>query len=780
MQFQILCPRNAWAAAFYGSWALTASAASTGQSDILNHVNPLIGTANGGMVKAVADTIGENQAGFAFDTQYVTGFSHMHDSGTGGSPSLGNFPIFPQPYCPNDDINQCKWQLNDRAVAWKKDSVKARPGYFSISLENGVQAEMTTTNRSALYRFTFDGASSQSLSPVILVDLIDLPQSRTSGTADVDRTTGRLTGNGTFNPSFGIGSYDLHFCIDFKGAELRETGTWTKNRAGTAPNTVSMLADGTNTPSSLSAGTFARFHSPANNSILARAGVSFISVHQACANAERELPNFDFEETRSAAEDAWREKLNVVTVDASGVSDDFQEIFWSGAYRSLISPQDYTGENPLWDSDEPYYDSYYCIWDSFRSIHPLLTMVDPLSQSRMLRSLIDIYRHEGYLPDCRMSLCKGFTQGGSNADVLMADAYLKKVQGIDWDTAYEAVVKDAEVEPANWNVEGRGGLHSWKSLGYIPTDDFDPYGVGTHTRSISRTVEYAYDDFCIAEMAKGLGKQADYEKYTNRSRNWAHMFKADQTSSLNGSDTTFTGFLQPRYMNGTWGYQDPIFCSPLLNFTSCYLNPDGHETYEGSSWLYTFYAPHDMGALIHALGGAENFTSRLEYLHQSGLLYVGDEQAFLTVFQFHYGGRPALSAKYSHFYIPSQFNTTVAGIAGNDDSGAMGSFVMLSMMGLWPVPGQDVYLITPPYFKEVSITNPLTGKTATIRNENFDPSYKAIFIQDARLDGKKWTNNWLTHAFFIEGGVLELTLGSTESGWGTRKEDLPPSLSHYQ
>ena len=187
-----------------------------------------------------------------------------------------------------------------------------------------------------------------------------------------------------------------------------------------------------------------------------------------------------------------------------------------------------------------------------------------------------------------------------------------------------------------------------------------------------------------------------------------------------------------------------------------------------------------MGALIHALGGAENFTSRLEYLHQSGLLYVGDEQAFLTVFQFHYGGRPALSAKYSHFYIPSQFNTTVAGIAGNDDSGAMGSFVMLSMMGLWPVPGQDVYLITPPYFKEVSITNPLTGKTATIRNENFDPSYKAIFIQDARLDGKKWTNNWLTHAFFIEGGVLELTLGSTESGWGTRKEDLPPSLSHYQ
>jgi putative alpha-1,2-mannosidase len=205
----------------------------------------------------------------------------------------------------------------------------------------------------------------------------------------------------------------------------------------------------------------------------------------------------------------------------------------------------------------------------------------------MMRSLVDIYRNEGFLPDCRMSLCKGYTQGGSNADVLMADAYLKKVPGIDWDTAYEAVVKDAEVEPKNWDVEGRGGLHSWKGLGFIPTDDFDPYGTGTHTRSISRTVEYAYNDFCIAEIAKGMGHESDYDKYLARSGNWINMFKADQKSSINGVDTGFTGFLQPRYMNGTWGFQDPSFCSPLMSFTSCYLNPTGHETYEGSAWLYT-------------------------------------------------------------------------------------------------------------------------------------------------------------------------------------------------
>jgi predicted alpha-1,2-mannosidase len=398
----------------------------------------------------------------------------------------------------------------------------------------------------------------------------------------------------------------------------------------------------------------------------------------------------------------------------------------------------------------------------------------------MMRSLIDIYRHEGYLPDCRMSLCKGYTQGGSNADVLMADAYLKKVEGIDWDTAYEAVAKDAEVEPANWDVEGRGGLHSWKNLGYIPFQDIDPYGKGTHTRSVSRTVEYAYNDFCIAEMAKGMGHHADYEKYTMRAGNWIHVFNPDQKSSIKGVDTGFTGFLQPRYPNGTWAYQDPIFCSPLLNFTSCYLNPDGHETYEGSAWMYTFYAPHDMGSLVKTLGGAESFTSRLRYLHDSGLLYMGDEQAFLPVYQYHYAGRPGLSANQSHSYIPSQFNTTVAGIAGNDDSGAMGSFVVLSMMGLWPVPGQDVYLITPPYFKEVSIRNPVTNKVATIRNVNFDPSYESIYIQSAKWNDKPWTNNWLTHDFFAEGGVLELELGPKESEWGTHIEDLPPSISKYE
>lgn len=642
---------------------------------------------------------------------------------------------------------------------------------------------MTVSNHTALYRFTFPEQPQEQaapLSPLILADLNDLPRSRINGSISVDSDSGRIIGNGTFSPSFGIGSYTLHFCTDFSGATIRDTGVFMNNRAGSEPKNLSVVADGVNnSPEILPAGAWTRFHAPdKDGQILTRVGVSFISVAQACSNAEREIPDFDFNSTHNSARQAWADKLGAISVKPGGANRDLQTIFWSGLYRASISPQDYTGENPLWTSDEPYYDSYYCIWDSFRSIHPLITLFDPESQTRMIRSLIDIYRHEGKLPDCRMSLCKGFTQGGSNADIVLADAFLKNISaGVDWATAYEAVVSDAEIEPRNWAVEGRGGLTSWKNLGYIPADDYDPYGVGPFTRSVSRTVEYAYDDFCIAEMARGLGHASDYEKYIQRSSNWKNVYNPTQTSSINGTNTGFVGFLQPRFLNGTWGYQDPIFCSPLLNFTSCYLNPDGHETYEGSSWLYTFFAPGDMAALIATLGGPEAFVRRLDFLHDSGLLYIGDEQAFLPVFQYHYAGRPARSAVRAHSYIPSQFNTTLVGIPGNDDSGAMGSFVALAMMGLFPNPGQDVYLITPPFFEEVNVTNRITGKTATVRNVNFDPSYDAVYIQNATLDGATYSRNWIGHSFFLEGGVLELTLGRNESVWGTREEDLPPSLS---
>lgn len=162
-----------------------------------------------------------------------------------------------------------------------------------------------------------------------------------------------------------------------------------------------------------------------------------------------------------------------------------------------------------------------------------------------------------------MSLNKGYTQGGSNADNVLADAYLKNItEGIDWKLGYEAVVKDAEVEPFDWSVEGRGGLDSWKGLGFIPAQDFDYKGFGTMTRSISRTLEYSYNDFVIATLAKALGgHDADVEKYLKRSTNWQNLYNNSTKSAINGTDTGFTGYFQPKYLNQTWGFQDPLDCS---------------------------------------------------------------------------------------------------------------------------------------------------------------------------------------------------------------------------
>ncbi|KAL8369745.1 hypothetical protein RB595_000197 [Gaeumannomyces hyphopodioides] len=776
--------------------AVSVDAQATLVVDPITFVDPLIGSANGGnvfagacvpygMTKPVADTnSSSNQGGFAQDPgAFVTGFSSMHDSGTGGSPSLGNFAMFPYAGCPDGDVNRCAFPKKTRADfgAFENKSVSALPGYFGLQLANGIKVDMTATARASLYRFQFpatamDGKPSQ---PLILQDLTDLSDSRQdNGTVNVDGSSGRITGSARFNPSFGVGNYVLHFCTDFRGAEILDNGIWVNSRANATVKTLTISRSINGFP--LPGGAFIRFKS-ADKPILARTATSFISVDQACGNAEREIPDFDFSKAQDAATAAWREKLAPIKIDATGVDQSLVKTFYSGIYRTMINPQNYTGENPLWASGEPYFDSFYCLWDSFRSQIPFLIIVDPSAVAQMVRSLIDTYSNLGWLPDCRMSLCKGFTQGGSNADNVLADAFMKGIaEGVDWNKGYEAVVKDAEVEPFDWSVNGRGGLDSWKALGYIPVQDFDYKGFGTMTRSVSRSLEYSYNDFCISQMAGKLGKQADKEKYTASSGNWANLFKADQASALfDGTPTGFTGFFQPKYMNGTWDNQNPLTCSGLDANPTCSLQVTGKETFESSLWEYGYFVPHDQAKLMTLYGGPENFARRLDYMHDQKISNIGNEPSFLTVFQYHYAGRPALSAKRSHSYTPGSFRAAPDGLPGNDDSGAMGSFVAFSMLGLFPNPGQDVYFITPPFFPAANVTSPATGKVARIRTVNFDPAYRNISIQSATLDGRPYTRNWLDHSFFADGKELVLTLGPTESGWGTRAEDVPPSLSPY-
>jgi putative alpha-1,2-mannosidase len=340
---------------------------SPAAADVLSYVDPLIGTINGGNVfagatlpyglaKAVADVDGQNTGGFGMDDSNVVGFSVLHDSGSGGNPSLGNFPLFPQ-VCPDDqDLNSCKFPIDARKVGYDLESVVAEPGYFSLKLDSGIRADITVSEHAGLFRFTFPEDSGR---PLILLDLTDLWKSRQNASISVDADSGRLSGNGTFLPSFGAGSYVAYYCVDFFGADVSETGVWRNNRAGTDPKDMFMTrgfnlfyAEG---------GGFVRFDPPSNGIVTARVGVSFISSEQACRSAENEIPDplEGFDGLVEAAKEAWRQKLSPISVDETGVTEDLLTSFWSGVYRNMISPQNYTGENPYWDSGIPYFDSFY-------------------------------------------------------------------------------------------------------------------------------------------------------------------------------------------------------------------------------------------------------------------------------------------------------------------------------------------------------------------------------------------------------------------------------------
>ncbi len=332
------------------------------------------------MAKPVADTLSpaENAAGFVSDHNPITGFSHMHDSGTGGHPSMGNFPLFVHPGCPHDDFTQCRFSVMSRPVNRVNGSAFASPGYFKVNLTNSVMAEMTATEHVALYRFSFSGETVVTVptatewdadteevpySPLVLVDLVDLMNSRSKGGIQVFPESGRVVGEGEYAPSFGSGSYAAYFCADFRGARIRKVGTFVTNNATDKVLFLDAVGNGYYVPTG-SAGAWLQFEPPAGgpdgkgrDELLARVGVSFVSVDKACQNAEEEVADFGFERVHNEAREAWKEKLGAIQVDVKGVSEELQTTFWSGLYRTLLSPQNYTGENPLWNSTEPYFDS---------------------------------------------------------------------------------------------------------------------------------------------------------------------------------------------------------------------------------------------------------------------------------------------------------------------------------------------------------------------------------------------------------------------------------------
>ena len=717
---------------------------------LIAYADPFVGTENGGnivpgaqipfgFVHVSPDTVNPNTAGYN-PHENILGFSQTHVSGTGGASKYGNFLTTP-----------LVGKLRVTNLGSAKTEEKATPGYYSVRLTgSNVRAEMTATRLVAMHRYTFPKSQLSHL----LIDVSSVVQPESGKNAiknphPIDCWVrvirpNRIEGSGNFVGGWNQSLYTIHFSAEFD-RPFNAFGTWRDDRID--PSTTSASNEG-------KMGAYATFDTTSNQKVQMKIGVSFIGTAKARANLLQEIPDWSFDAVRRQAEALWESALGQIRIEGGGEGQ--LKIFYTALFHSYYMPHDLTGENVWWNSAEPHYEDFYAIWDTFRTHLPLLTLIQPERQRDMVRSLVDTYVHTGWMPDSRIAGANGMTQGGSNSDVVIADALAKGVTGIDYRKAYEAMVKNAEVQSPRPLYEGRE-LSEYKELGYVSMN---------YPRSASRTVEYAYNDFCIAQVAETLGYRADSQKYLQRARNWMNVWNDESRS------------IRPRYADGSW----------LKPFAARHFYPDTDYSYwdapfyEGSGYIYGTYVPHDVQGLINKLGGGDAFITWLDTFFTNpptrdpafdkGLYNHNNEPDFLAAFLYIHAGHPERTAQRVRRILATEYTTGPGGLPGNDDSGAMSSWYVWAAIGLYPNAGQPFYYIGSPLFQRSTIS---LGGGRSFVIEAPETSASNLYVQSATLNGRTLYRAWLKHEEIAGGGKIVLRMGATPSTWG--RDNRPPSMT---
>jgi predicted alpha-1,2-mannosidase len=726
------------------------------KANLTRYVDPFIGavgeghtfagaTLPYGMVKLGPDCLPMNaNSGYNADG-LLKGFSHVHVSGTGGPPKYGNVLVA-----------ATTGPVDVKNYASKRGTETATPGYFSVELPKyGITSEFTVTHSVGFHQYTT--AKNDTLN--LLFDMGsflswggykeegELDQELVGSEIKIISPT-ELEGYTRVRGGWNVGeAYTIYFyaILDKPAAGY---GTW---KSGMQHNTSKEEID-TGEP----VGAYLTFNNKGGESVKMKVGISFISTGKAKQNISNEINHWNFEKVKEEAASEWNNKLNTIAVTTN--NEDQKKIFYSALYRTMLMPVNRTGENPKWISKTPYYDDFFCIWDTYRVTHPLLTLIQKEQQVAMVNSLLDTYKQESYMPDARSGNYTGRTQGGSNSDVLVADAFVKGLKGIDYETGLIAMLKNADVPPGGDERKyGRGGLPDYNSLGYITMK---------YERGGSRTMEYAYNDYCIAEVAKGLGKDSISKKYGQQSNNWKHLWNPNITS-----DGT-TGFIWPKKTDGTWETKWNVHQSEGLR----------GWLYEGNSWEYSLYVPQNVEGLIKKAGGNDAFTKRLDtFFTKNAQTFhpwlndyynVNNEPSFLTPTLYNYVGKPYKTSEIVRAIIAKNYSTKPTGLPGNDDAGSMSAWYVFHAMGFFPVAGQDLYLITTPMFEKV-IIDLGDEKELKIITKGLKPAN--IYIKSAKLNGKRLDRSWFTHTEIKDGGLLEFEMTSKPSAWATNSP-MPQSL----
>lgn len=677
------------------------------QQDLTRYVNPFIGTGGHGhtfpgaivpygMVQLSPDTRltgWDGCSGYHYSDSKIYGFSHTHLSGTGIS-DYGDILLTPS-------------VGRDYSGRFQHRNETATPGYYSVKLDDeNILVELTATARAGMHRYTFPATDDATI-------VIDLAHRDKVLDSDL-RVTSKTTVLGWRRSQAWAKDQIVYFAIEFS-----------------QPFTAYGPADKPRK-------TYFRFDTRGGAPVLVKVGISAVDIDGALKNLHTEINHWDFDKVRADAKRAWNAELNKIA--ATGGTAAQLTNFYTSLYHVMTVP------NLFMDVDGRYrgrdfkthvaeqFSNYtvFSLWDTFRAAHPLYNIIDRKRTRDFMKTFLVQYEQGGRLPVWELAANETDTMIGYHAVSVIADAAVKGIDGFDLSKAYTAMKHSAELR------EHRG-LAAYIDHGFISTED--------ERESVSKVLEYAYDDWCIAEVARMLGKKEDYERYSRRAQSYKNVF--DHA----------TGFMRPR-SNAAWAEPfDPR--EVTFAFT------------EANAWQYTFFAPQDISGLIALMGGRAQFARKLDQLFTAESQTTGREQVDITglIGQYAHGNEPSHHMAYLYDYVGQPWKTQSRvraimeqfykpepdGLIGNEDCGQMSAWYVLSAAGFYPVtPGSNVYAIGSPLFPEVRF-NLENGKTFVVRALN--ASDRNVYIQSATLNGKAYNKSFLLHQNLMNGGELVFRMG---------------------
>ena len=730
--------------------------AQTGSADYdpVDYVNPFIGTTNYGTTnpgavcpQGMMSVVPFNVMGavegnrdkdsrwwstpYEHNNVFFTGYAHVNLSGV-GCPELGSLLLMPTTGELEVDYMKYGSHYTDE---------QASPGYYSnILTKYGIKTEVTATPRTGRARFTFPEGKGN-----ILLNLGEGLTNESGATVrfvnDREIEGSKLLGTFCYNPQ---SVFPIYFVMRID-KQPGDRGYWKKMRpmtveaqwdstAGTRKIYTSYLKE----MSGDDIGTWFTFDTREGETIEVSIGVSFVSIENARENLEAEQAGRTFDDLRQAARAAWRNDLSRILVE--GGTDDQRTVLYTALYHFLIHPNilnDINGEYPAMESNEILTTqgrryTVFSLWDTYRNVHQLMTLLFPDRQLDMVRTMIDMYREHGWLPKWELYGRETLTMEGDPAIPVIVDTWMKGLRDFDLETAYEAMRKSATA-PGAENLM-RPDADDYFNLGYVPLRE-------QYDNSVSHALEYYIADFSLSRLAAALGKKEDAKLFYERSLGYRHYFCPEY------------GTLRPKLPDGT--FYAPFNPEQGANFEPC---PGFHE---GSAWNYTFYVPHDIPGLTRLMGGRKAFIDKLQHVFDAGLYDPANEPDIAYPYLFSYfKGEEWRTQKLVKELLAKYFKAAPDGIPGNDDTGTMSAWAIFSMLGFYPdCPGLPEYTLTAPTFDKVTIqldTRYYPQKELIITTVR--PTSDANYIKEIKVGGKAYKGFRISHDQWVNAGQVEFIL----------------------